>query len=281
VSLAEGLFRDIRRSNASLAELGLDRDVLEPALADVATLDQTDLDHRPDSEIAAALVDAYWHPPRLGEVRRGERVQGHDHVDRAGVGSAVGIPFRHSLRVPLEWEVTGDAHWLMWWPDATTQEPVDVVFPFPELTNEVDKAEWNRRTELSSNLFLLTDSKVSSFIEVPVNPDDSLDAGTLVRQAIHDRDALLRGYVDAIEPTVEHERSRVLTTVTSAVQRRRAELAWFDAVDEALTLFPESVALETTVPARPTGSDRDDQELDVLPQITEASFDAIVAHILR
>lgn len=124
---------------------------------------------------------------------------------------------------------------------------------------------------------------VSSFVEVPVNPDAAAEVGTVVRQAVEDRDALLRGYVDAIEPTAMRERSRVLAIVTEAVRLRRAELAWFNAVDEALMLIPESVEFEVAVPSEPAaaGPDQATQVLDVLPQITETTFDAIVAHILR
>lgn len=283
MSLSEGLFRDIRRSNARLAKLGLDREVLEPSLSTVARLQQVDLDHRPDAEVAAAVVEAYWDPPRVGEVRRRQRIPGQDHVVRSDVDSAVGIPLRRSIRVPLEWEVTGNAHWLMWWPDDTTQEPVDVLFQPPDTTNDLDRAEWNRLVELSANLFLLTGSKVSSFVEVPVDPDGVVEVSAVVRRAVEDRDALLRGFVDAIKSTVTRERSRVLATVTEGVRRRRAELAWFNAIDDALTLIPESIELEVPVPTAPAYAGPDQptpDKLDVLPQITETTFDAIVAHIL-
>jgi hypothetical protein len=89
--------------------------------------------------------------------------------------------------------------------------------------------------------------------------------------------------VDAIEPTATRERSRVLAIVTEAVRRRRAELAWFGAVDDALTLIPESIEFDAAVPTEPAGAEPDQatQDLDVLPQITETTFDAIVDHILR
>lgn len=257
--------------------------MLEPSLRAVATLQQADLDHRPDAEVAAAVVEAHWDPPRVGGVRRRQREPGHDHVVRSDIDSAVGIPLRQSTRVPLEWEVAGNARWLMWWPDDTTQEPVDMIFPPPDTTNDLDRAEWNRLAELSANLFLLKGSKVSSFVEVPVNPDEVAGAITVVRQSVEDRDTLLRGYVDAIEPTATRERSRVLAIVTDAVRRRRAELAWFDAADEALTLIPESIEFEVAVPAEPSGAgpDQATQDLGVLPQITETTFDAIVDQILR
>ncbi len=283
MSLSEGLFRDVRRSNARLAELGIDREVLEPSLAAVAALQQAQLDHRPDLEIAAAVVDAHWDPPRVGEVRRRSREQGSDHVVRSGVDSASGRPLRRSVRVPVEWDVTGNPRWLMWWPDETTQDPVDVIFPPPDTTNDLDRAEWNRLVELSSNLFLLTDAKVTSFVEVPIDPDESIDAGTAVRQAIEDRDTLLRGYVDAIEPTATRERSRVVATVADVVRRRRAELSWFDDIDEGLTLIPQSIDFEVESSTRPVSAteDRRTRDLAVLPQITTATFDAIVDHILR
>lgn len=261
----------------------MNREVLEPSLRAVATLQQADLDHRPDAEVAAAVVEAYWDPPRVGEVRRRQRERGHDHVVRSGMDSGVGIAFRQSIRVPLEWDVAGNARWLMWWPDDTTQEPVDMMFAPPDTTSDLDRAEWNRLVELSANLFLLTGSKVSSFIEVPVNPDDVAAGSTVVRRSVEDRDTLLRGYVDAIEPTATRERSRVLAVVTEAVRLRRAELAWFNAADEALTLIPESIEFEVAVPTEPSGAgpDQATQHLDVLPQITETTFDAILDHILR
>ena len=227
------------------------------------------------AEIAVALVDAYWHPPRVGDVRRRPRGYGHEHVERANVDPAAGITLQPSVRVPLEWEVTGNERWLMWWPDETTQEPVDAIFPRPETTSEHDRAEWNRLVELSTNLFLLTGSKVTSFVEVPVNPSPDADATAVVRRAVEERDALLRGYVDAIEPTVTSERSRILTTVTEAVRYRRSELSWFAAVDDALTLIPESTTFEAAVTHQQAVTNRESttRDLDVLPQITEATFD--------
>ncbi len=281
VSLSEGLFRAVRRDNASLARIGLNREVVEPALAVVQTYGPADLESRTDADVATAILAEFWHPPVLRELRRRGRRRGHDHVDRSRLGSAGGIPLRQSTRVPLEWKVEGNAGWLRWWPDDTSLVPIDQTYPGPSTDDERDRTEWNRLVELQSNLFRLVGSTVTSFVEIPIELEGTIDPAVLIQEAITARDELIRGFAAAIGTTAARCRDDVEALVTSAVAARRTELAWYGAVDESLALIPEVIELYEAPASDPPTEDGRAKRLEVLPELSEGSFDAIVQQILR
>lgn len=187
---------------------GLATSVEQPALADIATLTEDDLDGRSDEDVAAAVLDRYWQPPTIGPCNVvGHRRDGQEWFPGETPGEKVGI---ETYRFNLEWPVEGDATWLDCWPAKLNGEaiPYEPPEPFPDLQDggELVRSNWNRLTARSTARFLHGGGVIVGHATVRRDErpaDHACDLRGRCRRQLASRRGLRRQQVDGAHPCAD------------------------------------------------------------------------------
>lgn len=228
-----GLFTDVRRLKPlSAALVG---ELLSPVAGQIARLDEENFKDRSDEAVVAQLLEAYWQPPMLGAVTVEMAGQGAPHPRQRGEKPTTFVP---SVRFSLRWEICGRAEWLDYWPDhgqdAVSLKAIDEIFLPPDLHREADRADWNRLSELSSNLYQRQGSAVTSFVEVPRS--EEADPQAIREQRVAERTQMLAGYLDAVLKTAAGVQEEAAARLRYLVERRRSDLRWQREVRQGLDI---------------------------------------------